>query len=590
MRRIMSLFLIFVFFCLLTACGNDDQIGNSETTSDEVTPTTASTSTIAAVTTTDGDTASTSGVISATTAGTATIAAVTTTDGDITPTSGVISTTTTTAYAEDGVPQKNVNILCIGDSITAGDGTPSGYRYELYKYLYQRGACFSLVGPYRSKTDVRLPERYNAYAAYGGCTIEGVIKDVDYYTNRQYDVVLLMIGTNNIWNNPDTAIAKLCDLLDKLYEKSPTASIYVAEPISGKKGDDAANRASFYDIFHKKLPDVCKEYKDKGVKITLVKMDYEGEVTRKVWTDDMFHDGTHPNEKGNALIAERFGAAVLNDLKERSANSTAVEDKPVRVSKLTLSQSEISLEVGGAKSLKATVSPNNAEVFSVDWTSSNTQVATVDSYGKVIAHKAGTATITAASFDGNFKKTCTVTVSASTEPASTSVFSTDFTTSSGWTGSTSLMTWWGGFSTSWDNNSSVQEITTQSLVDAGQNFKVVFDYRTSGNRAENFGKKDVYSSVTYGGFEVRVYNTSTFIELYRDGKLIGEYAVGYETQAKQTFTLKYRNGRASVLVDGEEVISVNAATPQNASKNVVVRLGEIGHASRFTNLLIFKYN
>ena len=89
----------------------------------------------------------------------------------------------------------------------------------------------------------------------------------------------------------------------------------------------------------------------------------------------------------------------------------------VSVTGVSLNQTSLSLEVGAAKTLTATVTPSNATNQNVTFSSSNTAVATVSSTGKVTAIKAGTATITATTADGGYKATCKVTVTGtSTQP------------------------------------------------------------------------------------------------------------------------------------------------------------------------------
>ncbi len=90
---------------------------------------------------------------------------------------------------------------------------------------------------------------------------------------------------------------------------------------------------------------------------------------------------------GNAIIT-----ATTND-----GNHTATCDITVeqRVSGVTLSSLSMMLDKGDAVVLAATVSPEDATYPEVTWTSSDTDVATVDSTGKVTAVDAGAATITA---------------------------------------------------------------------------------------------------------------------------------------------------------------------------------------------------
>lgn len=91
--------------------------------------------------------------------------------------------------------------------------------------------------------------------------------------------------------------------------------------------------------------------------------------------------------------------------------SVTVKAKAISVTGVSLSKSSMELMEGGSETLTATVSPDNATDKSVTWKSSDTSVATVDG-GKVIAVKAGTATITVTTTDGSKIAECNVTVNA----------------------------------------------------------------------------------------------------------------------------------------------------------------------------------
>lgn len=72
----------------------------------------------------------------------------------------------------------------------------------------------------------------------------------------------------------------------------------------------------------------------------------------------------------------------------------------VSVTGVALNKNETNLTVGGNETLTATVSPDGATDKTVTWSSSNTDVATVDANGKVSAVGAGSATITATATNG----------------------------------------------------------------------------------------------------------------------------------------------------------------------------------------------
>ena len=83
------------------------------------------------------------------------------------------------------------------------------------------------------------------------------------------------------------------------------------------------------------------------------------------------------------------------------------DDPVIAVTGISLSQTSVSLEVGGKVSLTATVSPSDATDKTVTWTSSNSGVASV-SGGVVTAAAEGTATITASA--GGKSAKCEVSV------------------------------------------------------------------------------------------------------------------------------------------------------------------------------------
>ena len=85
----------------------------------------------------------------------------------------------------------------------------------------------------------------------------------------------------------------------------------------------------------------------------------------------------------------------------------------IKVSKVALNKTSATLKSKGQTvQLTATVSPSNATNKTLEWKSSNTNVATVDSSGKVTAVANGTATITATAKDDSKKSaSCKITVS-----------------------------------------------------------------------------------------------------------------------------------------------------------------------------------
>ena len=90
------------------------------------------------------------------------------------------------------------------------------------------------------------------------------------------------------------------------------------------------------------------------------------------------------------------------ELAEIAADCTLfVEYRAIAVEGIALSQTEAILTEGDTLTLAATVTPDNAAEKALVWSSSNQEVATVDSVGKVTAVAPGTAIITATAGDGS---------------------------------------------------------------------------------------------------------------------------------------------------------------------------------------------
>lgn len=91
--------------------------------------------------------------------------------------------------------------------------------------------------------------------------------------------------------------------------------------------------------------------------------------------------------------------------------NVVIEEAIVSVTSVTLDNNNITLVEGGTQQLTATVNPTNASNQNVSWSSSATEIATVEN-GLVTAVAEGTAVITVTTEDGSYTDTCNVTVTA----------------------------------------------------------------------------------------------------------------------------------------------------------------------------------
>ncbi|MDG4958551.1 phage tail tube protein [Lactococcus lactis] len=110
------------------------------------------------------------------------------------------------------------------------------------------------------------------------------------------------------------------------------------------------------------------------------------------------HGGGDAGERGNFESTITF-----NGLPDDSKSNT------VEVTSVTLNKTTTSIAAGANETLTASVLPADATDKTITFTTSDEQIATVTSAGKVTGIKAGTATINASSKNGK-TASCTVTV------------------------------------------------------------------------------------------------------------------------------------------------------------------------------------
>ena len=149
------------------------------------------------------------------------------------------------------------------------------------------------------------------------------------------------------------------------------------------------------------------------------------------WSASGLPDGLTLNSDGTingtptTAGTSTFTVTATNSAGSDSKAFTLTVTQPV-ISVL-LNESNLSMFTGDTATLTATVQPEDATNKTVNWSSSDETVATVDNNGNVTAVKAGTATITATAADGSGDSaTCTVTVNQSTYSISADTTALDF--------------------------------------------------------------------------------------------------------------------------------------------------------------------
>lgn len=138
-------------------------------------------------------------------------------------------------------------VLPLGDSITEGwlpTGGVGGYRVELFSKAVLAGKSITFVGSQTSSSapntvqNQTFPKKHEGHDGYtidtGGSNsgISGSITD-QAMSSYHPNIVLLMIGTNDVNGNIDVANAptRLGKLIDEITTDSPTALVVVASII-----------------------------------------------------------------------------------------------------------------------------------------------------------------------------------------------------------------------------------------------------------------------------------------------------------------------------------------------------------------------
>ena len=118
---------------------------------------------------------------------------------------------------------------------------------------------------------------------------------------------------------------------------------------------------------------------------------------------------------GTLFVPANAGSAYRShSVWGKFAEIVELNSLPVYVANVSLDKTSLTFSAFNAtQTLTATITPSNASNKTLTWTSSNTNIATVDNNGVVTAKGYGTATITATTTDGSNKSaTCSVTVAA----------------------------------------------------------------------------------------------------------------------------------------------------------------------------------
>ena len=191
--------------------------------------------------------------------------------------------------------QAPLKIMPLGDSITAGDRN-GGYRRLLYELLSQDGISFAFVGSLKSGD---VPDAH--HEGHSGWRIDQIEDGIagGWLETYKPGLVLLHIGTNDIWQNRDlvNAPARLSALVDDILSRSSNARIIVSQilPMTNDPNFEIEvmkYNAAIVDVVSSKSSVVC-----------MVDMHHSFSAGDLV-------DGVHPTQSGYAKMAGIWEPAI----------------------------------------------------------------------------------------------------------------------------------------------------------------------------------------------------------------------------------------------------------------------------------------
>ncbi|MBR6070001.1 MAG: cellulase family glycosylhydrolase [Ruminococcus sp.] len=249
---------------------------------------------------------------------------------------GTVSAAATTPSSGSGsTAGKNdpIKIMPIGDSITFGYGHTGGYRKYLDYYLKEKGfSKVDMVGPEGSGSasfsfngqNVQYDDNHAGYSGYtivqkypipswGENGLLEKLKAKNAIKSAQPDIVLLMIGTNDMTANRDLSECEtdLHSLLDYILADMPSdGMVFLASiPEFTAYGGNAQRVANYNNTVKK----VASDYQSSGKNVQFA--DVHGCLDGM---NDMDSDQLHPTDKGYEKIG-KFWAGIVEDYAAASA-------------------------------------------------------------------------------------------------------------------------------------------------------------------------------------------------------------------------------------------------------------------------------
>ena len=291
----------------------------------------------------------------------------------------------------DGLDLNGLNVLCLGDSTTAGQGLTTETRWT---NVLASKYGWNLTN--KSQGGISLSSYY--YTANGKSDVSIAKKaEILKTMTTKPDVIIVWGGHNDTsyrysplgtWDDETTdsfkgALKYIAELAD---EYAPDATLFVLTPLWTTEAPSTLKVPENTTDNNWMFVDAIYEGAEAYGWIP-VNMDLCG-IT-PFTKSGLLLDNIHPNEAGTEKIVEYLS----EELASYGANS--------KKETIIFNASAVSMKPGESTTLKAVLSPRSGTgTMTFTWSSSDSSVATVDASGKITAVAPGTAVITATAPNG----------------------------------------------------------------------------------------------------------------------------------------------------------------------------------------------
>lgn len=186
---------------------------------------------------------------------------------------------------------ETVQVVALGDSLTAGYGLPEGEGFvpQMEAWLREEGADVEIVN-----------------AGVSGDTTAGGLARLDWSVSEETDAMVVALGGNDLLRGLPVASsrANLDAILSQTAGARDMPVLLIGLEAPGNYGPD------FQQAFNGMYADLSEEY------ATLLEPNFLGPLVAEVDMSTarsryMQADGIHPNREGVALIVEAFGPRIL---------------------------------------------------------------------------------------------------------------------------------------------------------------------------------------------------------------------------------------------------------------------------------------